>query len=433
MVEQPLNKKRIWGLLASAAFLLALSLTRLATAAEAPVFELKVSPEAPTAGDQVTFSVEPQNFAATSTYYAWFRDDIKLVSMSGLGRSSLVLTTDPEKPELIKIKVTVGKLPDFEPSEKTATVYTLPNIARAEEALASIASDFTLKVSNPNPDPGEIVNFEVVTFAFERAAASYEWYVNGARQKEVSGRGRYQASFPSGKDGEVKTVRVTVTTPSGSQRTKSLTVRTLSASIYWWTETSVPYWYRGKALPTLNSRVTITALPSQQNPRDISYQWQFNGSNVPRASGPGRSTFTFTMALPVEEKIDAVLKNASGTLAKSVATTIKPVLPTVNVYQSHPLQGILSSEALTSIRRPAGESLNFLAVPFFFPAESVNRLRYLWTLNGQTITGEFEKPWLFTLRSKTGETSANNLDVEVSDPDARGQQKVPASLRVNLQ
>lgn len=407
------------------------SLRHPAAAAQIPLFSLQVSPEVPTAGQRVTVSVVPQNFTATSTNFVWFRDDVKLASASGSGRAALIINTSPDDPELIRVKVSVGGLPDFEPTEQTITIYTLPNIAREEERIADIGSDYTLKVSNQSPEPGETVNFEVVTFAFDRAASSYQWFVNSVEQRTAAGRGQYAFALVAGSEGQRKTVEVSVTLPNGKIRSKNVAIQSGHIALYWWTDTQAPYWYKGKALPALGGHVRAMALVNGRDGSPLNYLWNFNDSVATPSSGVGKSTYDFPLNFPVAEKIEIQLSDLSGDFRKTKSFSVTPGLPEAAVYETRAGRGVIFEKRLGRVDAEAGEILNFTAFPFFFTSDKLPDLNYSWMINGQKIAGIFTKPWKFTLKSNPGEFSQNSLNVEISEPAKNGR-RASAALQINF-
>lgn len=396
-----------------------------------PVFALNVSPQLPTAGDKITLSVLAVNFPATSTVFTWYRNGAEIASASGLGRASTTIATDPDSPGVIQIRV-VAEPEGGIAAEQTAIISVLPNLAAEQEkTISSIASSFSLRASETNPDPGEPVDVEVVTFSFDKQNASYQWSINGVFQRDASGQGKYRISVPGGKEGEEKTVSVTVTTPAGDVRPDSITIGAASTAFYWWADTSIPYWYKGKALPSLNSQVTVMALPGGRSPANLNFQWQMNSSPVSQSSGFGRHTFSFTLGFPVEERIDLAIKDMAGIFSKTASIGIKPFSPSVGVYELRPLRGIVYERALNEFSQRSGEKYDFAAAPFFFPQDRARALKYSWMLNGQEITGEFTEPWLFTLTSDPGTESDNQLNVRISDSRQNGGQS-SAAIRAVL-
>lgn len=394
-----------------------------------PIFALTVAPPLPTAGERVTITALISNFSASSTTFTWFRDGAKLDAVSGLGRSAISLATDPNQAGAIQIKVEVDPGAGFSRGSAETTVLTLPGAAGSGESATELKSGFSLELSPQNPDAGESIRAEVITFAFDRARADYQWYMNGALQKSQSGRGRFRFLTTAGGQGSKKAIRVDVTTPEGEVRSKSAVAETASLPLYWWADTAVPYWYKGKALPVLGSRVNVAALPFGRNAAQLSYQWKFNDAVLSTASGAGQQTFSLKLEFPVEEDISVTISDAGGTFEKTAATTVRPTQPSAGLYEVRTLRGMVFERQLSEFSAPAGEPYDFAAVPFFFRSGAA--LSYLWSIDDELITGTFNRPWIFTLTSSAGQSSFNRIGVEILDQKKNGP-RVSAFLQTSL-
>lgn len=409
------------------AMLLAAHITASATT---PLFLLSALPPIPTAGEPVVMVVTPLNFSATSTTFQWFRNGTLIAGVSGLGRSTTTIATDPSGPQTLQIRVRVNPGPGFNQGEQTITVLTAPDFTPEAGAVEAIASDFSLEPSTRSPDPGQPITIEVVTFSFDKEQATYQWYVNGALDRLASGRARWRLSLPGSADGAVRNIRADVTTSSGQIRSKTVDIQTISIPLYWWTDAVVPYWYRGKALPSTGARVSVMTLPGGRDAGRLTYQWQMNDSVVPQASGTGRQVFTFRMDFPVRERIGVTVGDGAG-LEKTTLITVEPVPPRLGIYEVRPLRGTVFEQRLDEFNAPAGDTYDFLAAPFFFPLNRMPSLVYHWLLNGNKITGAFDEPQRFTLQSQAGEVSTSRLNVAVEDP-TRGGGKTFGTVYVNL-
>ncbi|MBI2055552.1 MAG: hypothetical protein HYT42_01525 [Candidatus Sungbacteria bacterium] len=157
-----------------------------------------------------------------------------------------------------------------------------------------------------------------------------------------------------------------------------------------------------------------------------------NNGVIPGASGIGKQSFSLALDFPVEEKISAFVRDGGGEFAKTVSVNIGPVGRSVGIYELRPLYGVVFEKRVPSYSAPAGESRDFVAEAFFFPLDRKPDLSYRWSFNNQEITGDFDQPWLFTIRSNRGETSLDNqLDLELSDP-AKGSERALTSTRISF-
>ncbi|OHA08364.1 MAG: hypothetical protein A3A44_03100 [Candidatus Sungbacteria bacterium RIFCSPLOWO2_01_FULL_60_25] len=395
-----------------------------AQSATATIFSLVATPPAAIAGDAIVISVIGANFDAAQAVYTWLRDGSPIASASGVGRSTYTVATNPEKTETISIAVEVSPGAGVNPLRSSITVRTLPTPEQAKKALDDVRSNFSLEADPPTPDPGQSTIVKVVTVAFNAGGANYQWYVNGVFQKEASGRGNSEFSFIAGRENEAKTIRVDLTTPEGITRSRSVTIRPSMTAYYWWTDTRVPFWYKGKALPSSSSRISIAAMARSGSASAATYQWDLNAYPVAKASGAGKSVFTFSASMQVEERIYVTVLNPLAALSKN-ATIAVPIVPTkVGLYAVHPRQGVRMEKQIRQADAAAGETLEFVAAPFFFPAESDRFLRYEWQLNRDALPGAPPDPWHFILRSNAGETGQNRLLVEVHDSRRDGQSAI---------
>ena len=201
--------------------------------------------------------------------------------------------------------------------------------------------------------------------------------------------------------------------------------------LYWWADTAVPYWYKGKALPSEGSTVNAIALAGGGNAEDFNFRWRFNHVLADTASGFGVTRFTFSTDFPVAERVDLTLEDVDGVAIANGTLTVTPVSPEVSLYAVRPLRGVVYERALVEFTAPSGEPYDFLAAPHFFLQERSTGLSYLWTLNDEKITGEFTKPWHFTLDWSPATPSTNRLAVEVEDP-ARPAHVARARVTIQL-
>lgn len=394
-----------------------------AAAQTAPVFTLIVTPSpSPEAGTVATVSVAPSNFPLATATYAWFRDGARLDNASGIGRSSLEIATDAAKTETITIAVEVNPGAGFSSLRSSAVIKTVPNAEQLKKRLEDAQSAFALELDPESPIPNEPATAQVISFAFDRELASYRWFVDGAFQRDASGRGKWFLEFAGIAEGASRAVRVEVTTPLGITRSQNITLRPVTTALYWWANTAVPPWYKGKALPSVGSQVSLVALPNVRNREALRYRWQFNFTPDQKASGIGKSVYSFPLAFAFAESVQVLIEDAAGGFYRNEASfSISPAQSAVGIYAFRPRRGIITARQADALAATAGDALEFVAIPFFFPAGSDRSLAYTWRLGRETIPGAPPDPWHFVLRSNPGEKGENILGVEVRDTRRNGE------------
>lgn len=388
------------------------------TTAVMPLFTIQTEPDLPFSGAPVSATVSAANFNVSTTTFTWFRNGVKLSSSSGAGKNKLTVTSDPPPSRSVQLRVDIDPGAGFSSTTHSFTIETIAPISIPTGQLDAIKSDFDLESSSVNPNPGEAVSVTVITFAFDKQFASYRWYVNDTLQSDASGTGRFNFTLASGTEGETKRVRVDVTTPDGLSKSKSVTITVTSSPLYWWADTTIPYWYRGKSLPTLGSDIHVLALPKTNT--SLTYRWEFNNNFIQSSSGQDHNIFTYKSTFPVKEKIRVTMRNEDGSFLKRSEIGIQPSESRVNIHEVKPLSGIAFEKALGMLIGVSGRPIDFRAVPFYFPREQLLDLTYTWTLNSQTFSGTYTNPDLFTLTSNSGDSSSNSLSVGVGNPRNRG-------------
>src|SRR3989344_1687825 len=394
-----------------------------AYAETAPVFFLFVTPSpAPQAGTVVTISVTTPNFPIATATYTWYRDGARLESASGVGRSSVEIATDAAKTESIIVAVDVAPGTGFSTLRSSMVIQTVPSQEQLKKQLEDIESSFSVAFRPEAPNPNEAVDVEVTSFAFDRELASYRWFVDGVLQRDESGKGRWFLSLPGIAEGTSQTIRAEVTTPLGVTRSQSITLAPVTTALYWWTNTLVPPWYKGKALPTSGAQVTLLALPNVRNTSSIRYRWEFHNAPDQKASGIGKATYSFPISYTLPETLEIAMDDVSGgAFQKTTSITVEPVRPSVGIYELRPRRGALTARYADAVAAAAGGTLEFIAIPFFFPFGSDRYLRYEWTSNRKMLVGEPPDPWHFILKSIAGEESNNRLSIEIRDTRTNGE------------
>lgn len=322
------------------------------------------------------------------------------------------------------------------PSRQLAIVVILGALALAAmfsvtlPAASQVRDSIRLQASAVNPDPGTAVTISVISFAFDRSAANFQWFVNDRLQSSSSGIGRHQLTLSSGREGDVQNVRVSITTATDDFRSGEITIRTASAPLYWWADTSVPYWYTGKALPSIGSTVHVIALPNAANPDTLSYRWEFNRTLVAESSGIGRRTYSFSPHLPIEERISVLMTDPHGTYRKTAGINIRPVDPSLGIYWSSPQRGSAYQRVNDRMRATAGVQYDFDAVPFFFPVERIGALVYAWLRNGAEIQ-DLAVPSRFSIPADPYASSTEAFMIRVQDP-AKPARRAEAVFQVEF-
>lgn len=252
------------------------------------------------------------------------------------------------------------------------------------------------------PGPRETVSLEVQGVGSFLGSADILWRRDGATV--LQGVGERKFSFTTGGLGSRTVVSVQIDSDQG-RFSKTFTFTPAKVNLVWEADTTVPPLYKGKALYSAGSSYKVVAFPSvyADGARVLSsaldFQWLYRDEALPDASGRGRAALSRAgdQLQPGEQvSVDVYYGNkkvAHGELFIPVSE------PEIVFYPYDPLKGVLYERALPEGISLLAPELTVRAEPYFFSkAASTEELPFVWTLDGEEISGPDAARGLLTLR-----------------------------------
>lgn len=278
-------------------------------------------------------------------------------------------------------------------------------------------------VSPQNPGPGQFVYVEVQGVGTFLGNSTITWSVNG--KTFSSGVGQRTFSFTTGALGQTTQLDVSIQSSEYGLITHTFTFNPSYVNLTWEGETTVPPFYKGRALMSPGATARVAAFPVAYeggravSPSQLSYQWKVNDQAVPEQSGLGRNSFVLSSNwLHTSETVSVDVVDGNTTLG-SASMNVPATAPFIDLYPVDPLRGTLYDFALAgSIRMTAAEE-TLQAEPFYFSPESFSngKLAYAWQLNGNDTTGPNAAQGELTLR-QTGGAGSANVSVSLQNTDS---------------
>lgn len=279
--------------------------------------------------------------------------------------------------------------------------------AHAQFAGQTAGARIFLFLSPEYPGPNEPVRISLESTLIDLARSEIVWYVNNKVFKQ--GIGVKDADILVGPLGSKTGISVTAQTPDGENASGVTVISPAEVDLLWESDSYVPPFYRGRALPSHGTSVRMHAIArfrpagSAQIPENnILYTWKRNGSTVGSASGRGRSSVIFpSPALFSTDIIEVNAAAADGTGSGTGRAQISSIEPVLALYQNHPLFGIMYHRAFDGTIALLDTEATFSAVPYFAEAESPDdaRLIYSWNVNGNDIPADVLKPSELTVNA----------------------------------
>lgn len=382
-------------------------------------FAITIEPIVPKPNEEFTATI-PQDLTLiplASSTIEWFVNGIKTQAASGTP-NKLVSKQSFEGPLSIKANII---LPDKQIATKTlnSSVFNtdqfsiqqdlenrLRELQTQSEALGlpsfgsggQQGSQFSISADNSNPAPKEKISLRIDSFFFDPDRSFIQWFVNGKKISE--GTGEKFLTIETGDIGSKSDVRARVTTPQGQIYENSLSITPFALSLYWWADTSVPYWYKGKALPTVGNTVRISAFAPTggAESKNIIYKWSINENFQAAVSGVGRQIFSFRPQFQnLQDLVRVKIENLNKTLAFEQTLTLHNVSPEIWFCVIDIFSGC--SKGASQISVISGDSVDIKASPFFFGKDELKFIKYTWDINGRPPTTKAtSRPQITTIK-----------------------------------
>lgn len=291
----------------------------------------------------------------------------------------------------------------------------------AQAGAQTLPEPVQYAVAPETPGPNSPVTIEIGGVGNFLGNATITWKKDGATV--LSGTGETRYSFTTNAIGQATTIGITINSPTEGTITKQFVFNPSAVNLVWEADTTVPPFYKGKALYSAGSPLRVVAMPvviiggNRVAASALSYQWLVNDQIVPGVSGLGRSALAFVGdQLNPSETVSVGVYYGAAKVAQG-EVTIPAVDPQLVLYERDPLRGLILDVAFPSTINLLGKEITVQAVPFYFsrPDSQSGSLQYAWQLNGQEATGPDADRGILTLRQTGSGAGAAQVDVSLQN------------------
>jgi hypothetical protein len=267
----------------------------------------------------------------------------------------------------------------------------------------------SLSTSPKYPAPNQKVTVSLKSFSTDLNAAQITWYVDGKRVQ--SGRGIKSIDVTAGAVDSATVIKASITT-SDSSASQSITIRPALVSLMWQSDSYVPPFYKGKALPGPGSQVKVLAIPQLKgnslNQTDYNFEWSINGRVIGEQSGYGRNSIIISIpTIDRNTTLSVHVSNTNGTLNAENTINLKPVRPQVVVYPFSRAIGTRYEQAIGDTIKLNSQENTFSVIPYYI--NTLQTPTYTWTMNDKTLSDQTES--FLTLRNNTDEHGTSEISV----------------------
>jgi len=301
-------------------------------------------------------------------------------------------------------------------------------------------NDLSVGLSPEIPQANQEVTLKLKTYLLNLSSADINWSIDGKSAQH--GIGIDSFVFTTKGVGMPTTIDVSVLPVGGYVIKKSLTITPSSMDILWEaTDSAVPPFYKGKALPTTEATIKYVAIPNMKtssgtfvNPKDVMYNWSNNYELDSKSSGYGKDAYVFKMPFTDQkETVSVVGQMRGGGLSAQNEIQTSIYNPLVVWYLSSPLYGPQFDKAINSGYTVTSNDISVFAQPFFVSPKNIlaKNLSYSWELNSQTLDAQTVPNVLILHRNDDNKGDAV-VDLTINNSD-KYLQELTSSLVLHLQ
>ncbi len=300
-------------------------------------------------------------------------------------------------------------------------------------AQLGVEPSLGIKITPETPGPNENVTIVLTSYSTDLNRALISWTVDG--QLSLSGYGKNSFSLNSPNTGSQKTVTINIVTQNGIKMERVVILAPQDVDLLWEAiDSYTPPFYKGKALPSREALIEITAVPALRNSAgsklsdtDLVYTWTHNYTAMPNYSGYGKNSYVYKNAyLDNPDTISLVVSSRDGGQNAKKDLRLSLGSPKIVFYPKDPTTSVVSDYAIDEKYRLQKDSVTVVAIPYFFssgsgnPADSI--LSYVWEINNQTQTVPNIKNEL-TIKKPVGVSGTSSIGLNVVNGKTLYQKK----------
>ncbi|MEK7659663.1 MAG: hypothetical protein AAB343_00490 [Patescibacteria group bacterium] len=250
----------------------------------------------------------------------------------------------------------------------------------------------------------EAVTLEARSYAVNLNAMDIIWYADD--KIVTSGYGLYSTTVTLGAIGSETRLRVVGRMSGALVAEGFITLRPANLVLVMEANSTAPFWYQGRKLPSPRGSVSITAFPTlagiyaSLSPNRLQYTWHVNNSGAIALAGVGKQTLRLPLpkAPTAVTRVQVTVTDPRGTYSATGFVHVIPEKPHVTLFSDQSHSRTRNAVSGTIQLRP-DEKIGLYAEPFYIGNSGDHTFE--WKSNGQKIpiTGERGNTAVLTMPS----------------------------------
>lgn len=283
-----------------------------------------------------------------------------------------------------------------------AVLLLLPTTAAL--AQFSLGQERIELVLNPQfPQAESRVTARLDDYAIAVPAVGINWYLDGELVPDATNQ--RELTFTAGPVGSRTVVSVVSTLSNGAQISAEQTIEPSSIDLIIEAQTRTPAFYRGRALPSIGSRVNviaITALADIIPPENLVYTWRLNNRVLEGGMVRGRNSISFTMPQGRFATLSLEVKRPDEPPFARKIIDIPSFAPELVFYELSPLYGLIT-RAVSRELIMMGNTIAIRAEPYNLDLATYNAPSHLeWRVDNRIVQNPSSNPYNLPLEMRGG-------------------------------
>ncbi len=288
--------------------------------------------------------------------------------------------------------------------------FLFPVFVSAQFSVPQGVGQVSLLVNPQFPTPHGTTEVSLNDYSVSTVGATVSWYVDGALEPSFTNERTIRLT--AGGLGETKNVRVVLSRNGTTAFEANTSIIPTQVDLIIEADTYVPTFYRGRALPSPESRARAVAVVNDGTGAPASaytYQWSENSTVLLGGPVKGKNVLDLTVSRFEGKTISVTVVNADGITVGKSRLELTPAEPRLLFYEQSPLRGLLE-RAVTRPLPLISDEITVYGEPYFLhmPA-SADRADFSWDIGGSPVNAVSGAPNAITLRrvGSGGEAEVN--------------------------
>lgn len=269
----------------------------------------------------------------------------------------------------------------------------------------------SIELSPAYPSPEETFTAAINDYALPVSSTGIRWYVDGKLDESALNERKISTTTKS--VGKKTTIEAVLSLSNGGEVSVKRIINPAYLDIIIEPQTRTPAFYKGRALPSIESLINATAIinGNEITPSNLIYAWRLDDQVLSGGALRSKNSVVFSMPRGRSVTLSLDVKDQAGeTLARRVID-LPSVSPDLSFYATSPLFG-LTTKALFGTTPFIGNSLSIRAEPYYLDLRTFNNPDLTeWKLNGIRSFADASNPFEITLAKNENMSQSGNTTV----------------------